>query len=85
MHLVRHVAEAFQCRNRPKSTTRANGPGFFPSSGSDFSSQGELIVFQSSRRPYVSVSKHEYLRNQLADRNQIFLEATFGGRKAVQG
>ena len=43
---------------------------------------GELIVFQSSRRPSVHASvhtfKHEYLRNQQADCNQILSEASLG-------
>ena len=48
-----------------------------------FSSQGELIVYQSSRRPSVRPSvntfKHEYLCNQLADWNEILSESSLGG------
>ena len=51
-----------------------------------FSSQGELIVYQSSRRPSVCVSvrpcvntfKYEYFHNQRADHNQILTEASLG-------
>ena len=43
---------------------------------------GELIVYQSSRRPSVRGSvhifKHEYFRNQWADHNEILSEASFG-------
>ena len=50
------------------------------------SSQGELIVYQSSRRPSVRPSvcasvntfKHEYLHNQWANRNQILSKASLG-------
>ena len=40
--------------------------------------QGELIGWDSSRRPSVHTFKHEYLRDPLADRNQISSEASFG-------
>ena len=43
-------------------------------------SHGELIVYQSSRRLDVWMDvhtfKHKYLRNQVADRNQILSEAS---------
>ena len=52
---------------------------------------GELIVYQSSRRPSVRPSvgpsvytfKHEYLHNQQANSNQILSEASLGWGKAV--
>ena len=48
--------------------------------------RGELIGWESSRRPLVracvrgcvNTFKHKYLRDQLADRNQILSEASFG-------
>ena len=46
--------------------------------------RGELIVYRSSRRPSVHPSvrvhtfKHEYLRDQWVDSNQILSEAPFG-------
>ena len=50
--------------------------------------RGELIVYRSSRRPSVHACvrpsvrvhtfKHEYLRDQWVDRNQILSEASFG-------
>ena len=48
--------------------------------------RGELIVYRSILRPYVSASvrlwvnifKLEYLRNQWANRNQILSEASLG-------
>ena len=44
--------------------------------------RGELIVYQSSCRPSVRVCvhtfKHEYLRVQWVDRNQILSEASLG-------
>ena len=47
--------------------------------------RGELIVYQSSRRPLVcesvNIFKHEYLRDQQADRNQILSEASLGRGK----
>ena len=47
--------------------------------------RGELIVYQSSRRPSVRVCvnnfKHEYLCNLLADWNEILSEASLGWRK----
>ena len=51
---------------------------------------GELIVYQSSRRasvhpsvrPCVNTFKHEYLRNQRADCNQILSEASLGWGKS---
>ena len=54
---------------------------------------GELIVYQSSRRPSVRASvsasvhifKHEYLRNQRADHNEILSEASFGlGKSCIR-
>ena len=50
---------------------------------------GELIVYRSSRCPSVracvslcvNIFKHEYLRDQLADRNQILSEASLGWGK----
>ena len=46
---------------------------------------GELIVYQSSRRPCVRLCvntfKHEYLSNQQADCNQILSEASLGWGK----
>ena len=46
---------------------------------------GELIVYQSSRHlcvcPCVNIFKHEYLRNQWADCNQILSEASLGGER----
>ena len=48
---------------------------------------GELIVYQSSHRLCVhlcvNIFKHEYLRNQLADCNQILSEASLGRGKAA--
>ena len=50
---------------------------------------GELIVYQSSRRPCVgacvNIFKHEYLRDQLADCSQILSEASLGWGKASVG
>ena len=47
--------------------------------------RGELIVYQSSRRPLVrrcvNTFKHEYLRNQWANCNQILSEASLGWGK----
>ena len=47
--------------------------------------QGELIVYQSSRRLSgclaVNIFKLEYLRNQLADRNEILSEPSLGWGK----
>ena len=53
--------------------------------------QGELIVYQSSRRLSVCPSvlvcvhtfKHVYIRNQKANCNQILSEASLGGGKAA--
>ena len=49
------------------------------------SAHGELIVYQSSRRlcvhPSVNTFKHEYLRNQQADCNQILSEVSLGWGK----
>ena len=46
---------------------------------------GELIVYQSSRRPSVRPSvhtfKHDYLHNQQTYSNQILSEASFGWGK----
>ena len=55
--------------------------------------QGELIGWESSRRPCVCqcvclcvhTFKHEYLRNQWADCNQILSEASLGRGKAAVG
>ena len=52
---------------------------------------GELIVYRSSRRPSVRpcvrpsihTFKHEYLRYQQVDRNQILSEASFGSGKRL--
>ena len=54
---------------------------------------GELIVYQSSRRPSVrgcvrlsvNTFKHEYLCNQSADWNEILSKASFGWGKASVG
>ena len=54
---------------------------------------GELIVYQSSRRPSVRVCirasvhifKHYYLHNQQAYSNQILSEALLGWEKSFHG
>ena len=50
---------------------------------------GELIVYQSIRRPSVcpsvNIFKLEYLRNQWANRNQILSEASLGRGKDALG
>ena len=52
-----------------------------------FSSQGELLGSDWSRRPFVSIHtfKLEYLRDQWVDLNQILSEASLGGGKAAVG
>ena len=58
-------------------------------SSPELKAHGELIVYRSSRRPSVRPSvrgcvntfKHEYLRNQLADWNEILSEASLGWGK----
>ena len=55
--------------------------------------RGELIVYQSSRRPCVRPCvcecvhnfKHEYLWNQWVDRNQMLSEASLGWGKGSLG
>ena len=54
---------------------------------------GELIVYQSSRRPSfrpsvcapVNTFKHEYICNQLADWNDILPKASLGWGKGFSG
>ena len=54
----------------------------FISSPEPLGSQGELIVYPSSRRPasvvFVNNFKHLLLRNRLADQSQILCGASFG-------
>ena len=51
--------------------------------------KGEIIVYQSSCRLSVclcvNIFKLEYLRNQWANRNEIYLNNHFGGGKAALG
>ena len=55
---------------------------FFMLIGGPAGGTGELIVYQSSRHPSVcapvNTFKHEYLRNQQADCNQILSDASLG-------
>ena len=66
---------------------------FFVFSSPEPKAQGELIVYQSSRRPSVracvrpsvNTFKHECLCNQLADWNEILSEASLGWGKGFSG
>ena len=42
---------------------------------------GELIVYQSIRRPCVNIFKLQYLRNQWSNRNDILTEPSLGWGK----